>query len=106
MELERDRSMHEDHEGGLPMGNMNAVRDITKRERTEEGLRESEANFRLLFTAHPHPMWVYDLQTLQLLEVNNAAIAHYGYARDEFLQMRITDIQPAQEVSPVLEQTN
>jgi len=61
-------------------------------------LRESETTFRLLFANHPHPMWVYDLQTLQFLEVNEAAINHYGYSRDEFCQMFITDIRPPEDV--------
>ena len=48
-------------------------------------------------------MWVYDLGTLQFLEVNNAAIVRYGYSRDEFLSMRITDIRPAADVPRLLE---
>lgn len=48
-------------------------------------------------------MWVYDLETLQFLEVNDAAIRHYGYSRDEFLAMRITDIRPPEDVPRLLE---
>ena len=40
-------------------------------------------------------MWVYDLETLRFLEVNEAAAALYGYARDEFLRMRLSDIAAA-----------
>jgi two-component system cell cycle sensor histidine kinase/response regulator CckA len=69
---------------------------------SQQALRESAASFRLLFQANPHPMWVYDVQTLQFLEVNDAAIAHYGYTRDEFLRMTITEIRPAEEVAPLL----
>jgi PAS domain S-box-containing protein len=47
-------------------------------------------------------MWVYDLETLQFLEVNAAAVAHYGYPRDEFLGMRLTDIRPAEDVPRLL----
>jgi hypothetical protein len=39
-------------------------------------------------------MWVYDLETLSFLEINDAAISHYGYRRDEFLSMTISDIRP------------
>ncbi len=42
-------------------------------------------------------MWVYDLETLHFLDVNEAAIQKYGYSRDEFLGMRITDIRPAED---------
>jgi PAS domain S-box-containing protein len=43
-------------------------------------------------------MWVYDIETLAFLEVNGAAVARYGYRRDEFLGMRITDIRPPEDV--------
>jgi two-component system, cell cycle sensor histidine kinase and response regulator CckA len=67
--------------------------------------KESAASFRLLFLNHPQPMWVYDLETLEFLEVNEAAVATYGYSRDEFLEMRITDIRPAEEIPRRLEDT-
>ncbi|HEX6693454.1 MAG TPA: PAS domain S-box protein [Longimicrobiales bacterium] len=59
--------------------------------------------YKLLFEHNPQPMWVYDVQTLRFLTVNNAAIAQYGYTRDEFLAMRITDIRPEEDVSTLLE---
>ena len=55
----------------------------------------------LLFAKNPLPMWVYDVDTLAFLEVNDAAVAHYGYSRAEFLRMRITDIRPAEDVPGV-----
>jgi PAS domain S-box-containing protein len=48
-------------------------------------------------------MWVYDLESLQFLEVNDAAVARYGYSRNEFFQMRITDIRPPEETPRLLE---
>jgi PAS domain S-box-containing protein len=48
-------------------------------------------------------MWVYDLQTLAFLEVNEAALALYGYTLAEFRQMRITDIRPAADMPLLLE---
>jgi len=74
------------------------VLEAAKLEQANEALLQSEASFRLLFTNHPHPMWVYDLKTLRFLEVNNAAVENYGYSRDEFLGMRIADIRPAEDV--------
>ncbi len=68
--------------------------DITEHKQAEENLRQSETSFRLMFVNNPQPMWVYDLETLQFLEVNEAAVAHYGYSREEFLSMRIADIRP------------
>ncbi|MDA8291221.1 MAG: EAL domain-containing protein [Actinomycetota bacterium] len=51
----------------------------------------------MLLAANPLPMWVYDLETLRFVEVNEAAIAHYGYSRDEFLAMSISDIRPEED---------
>ena len=56
-------------------------------------VKKVEINFRTLFINHPEPMWVYDLKTLQCFEVNNAAVKHYGYSRNEFLCMPLTDIR-------------
>ena len=50
---------------------------------------ESANKYRLLFDLNPEPMWVYDTETLRFLAVNEAAIRHYGYTRDEFLAMTI-----------------
>ena len=72
--------------------------DITARKRAEETLQESERRYRDMFEANPHPMWVYDVETLRFLSVNDAAVAHYGYSRDEFLSMTIADIRPAQDM--------
>jgi PAS domain S-box-containing protein/putative nucleotidyltransferase with HDIG domain len=57
-----------------------------------------DAPFRPLFADNPLPMWIYDLETLQFLEVNAAAVKGYGYTRERFLEMRITDIRPPEDV--------
>ncbi|ADV68066.1 PAS domain S-box protein [Deinococcus maricopensis] len=71
--------------------------DVTAREQSTELLARSEAAFQQLFTANPLPMWVFDRQTLRFLAVNDAAIWHYGYPREAFLNMRLTDIRAPEE---------
>lgn len=83
------------------------VRSISyaiERKRSEDQRREAEESFKLMFTNNPLPMWVYDLDTLQFLEVNNAAVARYGYSREEFLSMRITDIRPPEDIPRLMEE--
>ncbi|MHB8844091.1 MAG: c-type heme family protein [Nitrospirota bacterium] len=72
-------------------------------QRHQRQIVERENRYRLLFERNPHPMWVYDLETLRFLMVNDAAVDHYGYSRDEFLAMTIKDIRPAEDVSALLE---
>src|SRR4051812_33354282 len=54
--------------------------------------------YRELFINNPMPMWIYDRETKAFLEVNEEAIRHYGYSREEFLSMTINDIRPAEDV--------
>ena len=79
--------------------------DITELKRVEATLRESESRFRLVFESNPLPMWVYDRQTLRFLAVNDAAIRHYGYSREEFERMTLVDIRPPAEVPRLLERS-
>ena len=72
-------------------------------EAAAEALRTSEESYRLLFESNPHPMWVYDVETLAFLAVNEAAVDHYGYSSDEFRAMSIIDIRPPEEVPTLLQ---
>jgi two-component system cell cycle sensor histidine kinase/response regulator CckA len=72
-----------------------------QRKRIEQELRGSEKQYRLLFEINPHPMWVFDVQSLEILEVNHAAILKYGYSRSEFLSMTILDIRPPEDIPAV-----
>ncbi|HVY47407.1 MAG TPA: PAS domain S-box protein [Minicystis sp.] len=77
--------------------------DITERRRTEAALRASEARYRLMFDESPMPKWVYDAETLRVLDVNATAVHDFGYSREEFLAMRITDLRPPEDVPAFLE---
>jgi PAS domain S-box-containing protein len=77
--------------------------ELAERLRSEHAARVSERNYRTLFIGHPQPMWLYDIETLAFLDVNDAAIATYGYTRDEFLSMTLKDIRPSEDVPKFLE---
>jgi PAS domain S-box-containing protein len=59
--------------------------------------------YQLLFERNPMPMWVYDPETLNFLDINDAAIAHYGYSRDEFLGMTLMHVRPPEEAARLAE---
>lgn len=80
-------------------------RIIAAHERNVEALRVSEEKHRALFEQSPKPMYVFDLKTLQFIAVNKAAIAHYGFSRDEFMEMTANDIRPLDEVALMLQRT-
>lgn len=84
---------------------VDGVRLIDARKEAEQALRESERSFRLLFADNPHPMWVFESGTGRFLEVNTAAITHYGYSREAFLSMTIADIRPPEDVAKLAEVT-
>jgi PAS domain S-box-containing protein len=70
---------------------------------TARSLNRLETEFRLLFVNNPQPMWVFEQETLRFLEVNEAAIERYGYSRQEFMRLKITDIRPEEDVPRLLQ---
>jgi len=77
--------------------------DVTERREAEAAVREAAARYRQLFDANPYPMWIYDPATLRFLAVNDAALGHYGYQRDEFLGMTLNDLSAPQTLPPLAE---
>jgi diguanylate cyclase (GGDEF)-like protein/PAS domain S-box-containing protein len=75
-----------------------SVGDLLSMTLTDIGdLKEREASFRLLFDGNPMPMWLYDPGDLRILSVNDAALAHYGYSREQMLGMTLPDLWPHDE---------
>lgn len=77
--------------------------EIEKRKKSEERMRRAQEQYRLLFDSNPIPVWVYDLETLAIVDVNKVAISRYGYSREEFLRCKITDIRPGEDIPSLLE---
>jgi PAS domain S-box-containing protein len=65
--------------------------------------RPTFGRYLSLFMLNPEPMWVYDFQTLQILDANDAAMRRYGYSRPEFLALTIKDLRPEEDVPKFLE---
>ncbi len=78
--------------------------EISRWKSRNKDARSLEQGFQLLFENNPSPMWVYDVETLEFLAVNEAALRQYGYAEEEFLSMTIRDIRPKEDVAKLLAQ--
>lgn len=74
-----------------------SIKYSIERKKNLDTLKQSETRYKYLFEHNPVPMWAFDVETLHFLLVNRAAIEHYGYSREEFLNMTILDIRPESE---------
>lgn len=66
--------------------------DISDRIKAEKELKQSEEKYKLLFKNSPLPMWVYEITEMKILDVNDAALIHYGYSREEFLKLNTSNL--------------
>ncbi len=82
-----------------------ANRMVEEQKQTGNALKESEAQYRYLFEQNPAPMLVYELNSLNMLAVNDAFINHYGYNKDEILSMQLTDLYPENEKKAIVDLT-
>lgn len=78
------------------------IRDSTRWNKLIQALRQSREQYMKLFMDNPQPMWIYDLDTLGFLEVNNSALKLYGYTREEFKAMTLKDIRPKEDMEALL----
>lgn len=69
----------------------------------EPRARPTYGRYLSLFALNPESMWVHDVETLQILDVNEAAIQRYGYSLQEFLALTIKDPRPPEDVPKFLE---
>ena len=90
-------------EKGHPIILEGTAQDITYRKNAEKLVKDSEEKYRMIFNSNPSANWIYDLETLKILEVNNSAISHYGYSMKEFLNMSIDDIFILKEIADIIE---
>ncbi len=75
-----------------PVRMIGAIQDITARKRSEEIILASEERYRQLFYKNPFPTWIFDPDSLQIMEVNDAAREKYGFSREEFGRLTMRDL--------------
>lgn len=74
-----------------------AIRYAVDRTRYLAQVADSEARYRTLFEHMPIPLWIYAIDSYRFLAVNDAAIDHYGWSREEFMAMSVLDVRPEEE---------
>lgn len=79
------------------------ITEITERKTEALKLIDSEKTFSNLFYKNPQPMWVFDLESLTFLLVNESAIRFYGYTSDEFTRMTIKQIRPKEDIALLID---
>ena len=89
-----------DTEGRRAM--VGTLHDVTELAESHRKLRQAEAQYRLLFEQNPLPFWVFHRETFRILEANHAAVAEYGYSRDEFCALGLADLRPPEDVDEAL----
>lgn len=91
---------------GTVQGVIVNARNINQRKADESQIKASEEKYAQLFNSSPLPVWIYDVTTLQFIDVNEAATIQYGYSREEFLKMTLPDIRPKEDLPQLLDAVN
>jgi len=76
---------------------------VEKVEELEQLIKRRGRMFDILIQKNPEPIFIYDKENLKFLEVNEAALMLYGYTRDEFLQLDLTDLYSPEDIQTLLD---
>jgi PAS domain S-box-containing protein len=79
------------------------IRDVSERVRAQKELKESEERYKFLFEYSTTPKWVFELDSGKIIDVNDTAVQHYGYSRNEFLKMITNDLKSPEELPRMAE---
>jgi len=84
-------------EGGEVVAAMEMATDITQVRLLEQELKRSEEKYRTLFNSDPNPIFVLNLETLEIQDANERALKFYGFERDEILRKSFLELAEPQE---------
>jgi PAS domain S-box-containing protein len=77
------------------------INDITEKTRIQQEIIASEKKYKHLFENNPAPMYIFDIESLVIVDCNDEMLLKYGYSREEFLQMSMLDIRPSEEINHI-----
>ena len=83
-----------------------SAQDITTRRKTEKLLEKSTQKYKYLFQNNPLPLFIFDFETLQIIDANIEALLLYGYSREKFLKLTIRDIRPKEDIDLIVDATS
>jgi PAS domain S-box-containing protein len=86
-----------------PIRMIGAIQDITVRKRSEETILASEEKYRQIFYKNPYPTWIFELDTLRIVEVNDAAVEKYGFEKTEFYRLTMRGLHTSGEADLFVE---
>lgn len=81
------------------------AQDITERKKNEVLLQDSNNKYKYLFDNNPLPLFIFDFETLEIIDCNIESLMLYGYTKEEFLQLTIKDIRPKEDIELILKAT-
>jgi PAS domain S-box-containing protein len=79
--------------------------NISKRKKAERELYDSEQKYKMLFENNPLPMWMFTIPERNVIDVNKAAVEHYGYSKEEFLELNLLDLRPDEDKNIFIQET-
>ncbi len=74
------------------------IRDVTEKKRFEKELERSKERYKDLFQLNPLPVFLFNENTLDIVDVNKRTTEHYGFSREELQQMNLRDIRPKEDL--------
>jgi PAS domain S-box-containing protein len=88
---------------GKIIGAVETLEDITERKRAEEILKQSEVMYREIFNTVNETIWIHDIQTKKIIDVNNYVTHMFGYSVAEALDLSVEDISSG--IPPFIQKT-
>ncbi len=83
-----------------------SLKEINIDQNFENIIKRRGRMFEILIQNNPEPMFIYDTENLRFIEVNDAALNLYGYRKDEFLQMDLTDLYTPEDIQTLLDSSS